>query len=599
MDLAAALNEELRELAAAGCPVIQVEEPPHHFACCTTPPATEKDLDFYTRAFNREVEGVNTEIWAHTCWGNPNQQSFYWERPSYERSLPYLMALNADVVGLECASSQGRDLPLLKHHKTNKKIAIGVINLYRHHRRATRTRRQPDPQGARVRCARAPHHHGRLRLRARRTLAPYRVLQVRVAGAGDKYGAQGTGTARGRGARRRPALRVPGGIRVKGRRRPFARRNLSSPAIELTGARAHVQNRPRCYNRELAFAPGHLSERNHEPGYANGRRAVLRRSPCRTRRRRARSDPDRGSRGRAPRDPRRPAAACARRRAGRRVPGAALAHPGAGLRRGDRPVDPAHPAGDRATSSTAASCCAARPRSATRCTRRPRSWRCGRTGPRPGRAATGLAALRVRTVDQKGRAGARLHALRDAAAARSRGPDRATPTISTRSPRRNRPARACAAPVEGWDLGRFARPRRARTSPSSPSAHLGSYRRRRRIVRSRARPADAEHRHRPPRRRLSPAGRLVYGGHTIGIAAAQATRALPNLVTIVAWHGCDHLAPVLRGRHPAQHARARARRAARGRRRPGPSALARRAPTARAGRSAATVLDWRFVGVLA
>jgi 5-methyltetrahydropteroyltriglutamate--homocysteine methyltransferase len=128
MDLAAALNEELRELAAAGCPVIQVEEPPHHFACCTTPPATEKDLDFFTRAFNREVEGVNTEIWAHTCWGNPNQQSFYWERPSYERSLPYLMALNADVVGLECASSNGRDLPLLKHHKTSKKIAIGVIN---------------------------------------------------------------------------------------------------------------------------------------------------------------------------------------------------------------------------------------------------------------------------------------------------------------------------------------------------------------------------------------------------------------------------------------------------------------------------------------
>ena len=38
--------------------------------------------------------------------------------------------------------------------------------------------------------------------------------------------------------------------------------------------------------------------------------------------------------------------------------------------------------------------------------------------------------------------------------------------------------------------------------------------------------------------------RLVYGGHTIAVAAAQATRAIPNLVTIVAWHGCDHLAPV-------------------------------------------------------
>ncbi len=128
MDLAAALNEELKEVAAAGCPVIQLEEPPHHFACCATPPATDKDLEFYTKAFNREVEGVNTEIWAHTCWGNPNQQSFYWERPSYERSLPHLLQLQADVLTLECASNHGRDLSLLKHHQTNKKIAIGVIN---------------------------------------------------------------------------------------------------------------------------------------------------------------------------------------------------------------------------------------------------------------------------------------------------------------------------------------------------------------------------------------------------------------------------------------------------------------------------------------
>jgi acyl dehydratase len=46
-------------------------------------------------------------------------------------------------------------------------------------------------------------------------------------------------------------------------------------------------------------------------------------------------------------------------------------------------------------------------------------------------------------------------------------------------------------------------------------------------------------------RSVNPNGRrLVYGGHTIGIAAAQATRLLPNLVTIVGWHACDHLAPV-------------------------------------------------------
>jgi len=38
--------------------------------------------------------------------------------------------------------------------------------------------------------------------------------------------------------------------------------------------------------------------------------------------------------------------------------------------------------------------------------------------------------------------------------------------------------------------------------------------------------------------------RLVYGGHTISMAAAQLTRALPNLVTFLAWRGCDHTAPV-------------------------------------------------------
>ncbi len=41
--------------------------------------------------------------------------------------------------------------------------------------------------------------------------------------------------------------------------------------------------------------------------------------------------------------------------------------------------------------------------------------------------------------------------------------------------------------------------------------------------------------------------RLVYGGQTIAIAAAHATRALPELVTIIAWHGCDHTGPVFAG----------------------------------------------------
>jgi len=41
--------------------------------------------------------------------------------------------------------------------------------------------------------------------------------------------------------------------------------------------------------------------------------------------------------------------------------------------------------------------------------------------------------------------------------------------------------------------------------------------------------------------------RLVYGGHVIGLALAQAARSLPSLVTVAAWHGCDHLGPVHEG----------------------------------------------------
>jgi acyl dehydratase len=41
--------------------------------------------------------------------------------------------------------------------------------------------------------------------------------------------------------------------------------------------------------------------------------------------------------------------------------------------------------------------------------------------------------------------------------------------------------------------------------------------------------------------------RLAYGGHTIAVAAAHLSRALPNLVTVLAWHGCDHTGPVFEG----------------------------------------------------
>lgn len=86
--------------------------------------------------------------------------------------------------------------------------------------------------------------------------------------------------------------------------------------------------------------------------------------------------------------------------------------------------------------------------------------------------------------------------------------------------------------------------------------------------------------------------RLVYGGHTIGLAAAQTTRALPNLVTIVAWHGCDHLAPVHEG--DTLHSELELEQVE-----PldGGGGLVHLRSRVRADRG--DVLDWRFVGVMA
>jgi acyl dehydratase len=38
--------------------------------------------------------------------------------------------------------------------------------------------------------------------------------------------------------------------------------------------------------------------------------------------------------------------------------------------------------------------------------------------------------------------------------------------------------------------------------------------------------------------------RLVYGGHTIGLAQASLARLLPSMATVLGWHSCDHTGPV-------------------------------------------------------
>jgi acyl dehydratase len=167
--------------------------------------------------------------------------------------------------------------------------------------------------------------------------------------------------------------------------------------------------------------------------------------------------------------------------------------------------------------------------------------------PRPGRAATGLAALRIRTVDQAGRPvldfwRCAMLPLHDANGRTGRAddldmiPSELDPEAlrtATSSWRLDAFRAAVPGPhladlepgarwvIEGGDVVSAA-PELARLSVNVAMAHHDE--------------------------KASGSGRrLVYGGHTIGIAAAQATRALSSLVTIVGWHGCDHLAPVFEG----------------------------------------------------
>jgi acyl dehydratase len=165
---------------------------------------------------------------------------------------------------------------------------------------------------------------------------------------------------------------------------------------------------------------------------------------------------------------------------------------------------------------------------------------------RPGRAATGLAVLRIRTTDQEGREvldyqRCAMIPLRDQTLQTAHQAE--LPEIPSELD-----AAQLRAPVAGWRLDafqtavggiHFADLEAGTTWDISGGDVVSSAPDLARLTLNIAMTHhDAA---------TSPAGRLVYGGHTIGIAAAQIARAIPNLVTTVGWRGCDHLAPVREG----------------------------------------------------
>jgi 5-methyltetrahydropteroyltriglutamate--homocysteine methyltransferase len=122
-----ALNQEYQRLADAGCAVIQVEEP-----CLHGSGGVEGEVSFadYVAAFNLEVVGLRqkTEVWCHTCWGNPFAQRLA-QQPSYKPALPYLDQLDVDVVTIEATENNGAEIAeVAAALSATKKVCIGVVS---------------------------------------------------------------------------------------------------------------------------------------------------------------------------------------------------------------------------------------------------------------------------------------------------------------------------------------------------------------------------------------------------------------------------------------------------------------------------------------
>ena len=130
MALSDAFNEELHDLADAGCQVIQMEEPQIHLAAARGIVDKVINPEFFLKVFNNTVKGLRakTEVWCHTCWGNPSQQRMFAKVQSYKPALDLLNQVDADVITFEMKSSCAMDLEDVGRRITEKKVGIGVID---------------------------------------------------------------------------------------------------------------------------------------------------------------------------------------------------------------------------------------------------------------------------------------------------------------------------------------------------------------------------------------------------------------------------------------------------------------------------------------
>ncbi len=114
---AAAVNDEARDLKAAGADVIQIDEP-------YLQARPQKAMQYGVKAINRALEGIPGPTALHLCFGYAHVVH---ERPSAYSFLPQLAESRVDQISIE-AAQPNLDLGVLKDlaHKT---MIVGVISL--------------------------------------------------------------------------------------------------------------------------------------------------------------------------------------------------------------------------------------------------------------------------------------------------------------------------------------------------------------------------------------------------------------------------------------------------------------------------------------
>jgi 5-methyltetrahydropteroyltriglutamate--homocysteine methyltransferase len=117
MDYAAAVNEEIKDLFAAGADVVQIDEP-------YLQARPEKARQYGLKALNRALEGVTGTTTVHICFG---YAAIIHARPSGYSFLSELADCSCKQVSIETAQSN-LDCSVLKS-LPGKSIMVGAIDL--------------------------------------------------------------------------------------------------------------------------------------------------------------------------------------------------------------------------------------------------------------------------------------------------------------------------------------------------------------------------------------------------------------------------------------------------------------------------------------